>query len=152
MKLYVDKDKLQEYTTKLVAKLKTVFATKSQIGSPLVAATAADMTNPERIYVYTGSEPGYTSGNWYYNNGTSWVSGGIYNAAAVQTDTTLSIAGMAADAKAVGDAFDACANDRAAIRTEISQVADALDTSGLSWNNLPTEYYSGEVYKNNGIT
>jgi lysophospholipase L1-like esterase len=74
-------------------------------GSPLVAATASAMTDTSRVYVYTGSESGYTNGNWYYYNGSSWTSGGVYNAVAVQTDTTLTLSGVPADAKATGDRF-----------------------------------------------
>lgn len=76
------------------------------VGSPTVAATAAAMADTSRVYVYTGSESGYTAGNWYYYDGSAWVSGGVYNATAVQTDTTLTVAGAAADAKATGDAID----------------------------------------------
>ena len=72
-------------------------------GSPLVAATVAEMTDEGRVYVYTGSETGYVNGNWYYYNGSAWVSGGVYNSEGYNTDTTLSVAGMAADAKATGD-------------------------------------------------
>lgn len=72
-------------------------------GYPLTAATAADMTDTTKIYVYTGSETGYTFGDWYYHNGTAWTDGGVYNAIAFNTDPTLSISGGAADAKAVGD-------------------------------------------------
>lgn len=82
-----------------------VTALMAMVGSPLVASTAAAMTDHNKIYVYTGSEEGYTAGNWYYWNGSAWASGGVYNSAAVQTDTTLSISGMAADAKATGDAL-----------------------------------------------
>lgn len=82
-------------------------------GSPLVASTVAGMTDHDHVYVYTGSETGYTSGNWYYWNGTAWTSGGVYNSAAIQTDTTLAVAGAAADAKAVGDALDAVDADLA---------------------------------------
>ena len=103
MKKYVDKDKLQEFAAKLHAKQKSIFATKSQVGSPLVASLVADMTDTDKIYVYVGSETGYTSGNWYYHDGSDWMSGGVYNSAAIQTDTTLSNSGMAADAKTVGD-------------------------------------------------
>lgn len=60
-------------------------------GSPLVATTAAGMTQTNRVYVYTGSETGYTVGNWYYYNGSAWVSGGVYNSATLDgiiiTDT-----------------------------------------------------------------
>ena len=74
-------------------------------GSPLTASTAAAMTDKTRVYVYTGSETGYTSGNWYYWNGSAWTSGGIYNSEGVETDDTLTVAGMPADAKATGDAI-----------------------------------------------
>lgn len=69
---------------------------------PLKATTVADMTDQTRVYVYTGSESGYVNGNWYYYNGSSWVSGGVYNAVAVSTDKTLSISDKAADAKVTG--------------------------------------------------
>lgn len=80
---------------------------QSMVGSPLVASTASAMTNHNKIYVYTGSESGYTNGNWYYWNGSAWASGGVYNSTAFETDKTLSVENMAADAKAVGDEIDA---------------------------------------------
>lgn len=82
-----------------------IAALQSAVGSPLVASTKAGMTNTSRIYVYTGSESGMTNGNWYYYNGTDWISGGVYNAAAVSTDKTLSASGTPADALATGDAI-----------------------------------------------
>lgn len=72
-------------------------------GTPLVAHTAAEMTDTTKIYVYVGSETGYTTGDWYYYDGDSWESGGAYNSTAVNTDTTLTQEDMAADAKKVGD-------------------------------------------------
>ena len=80
-------------------------ALEALVGTPLVASAAADMTDTSKIYVYVGSESGYTNGDWYYYNGSSWVSGGVYNSVALETDTTLSVEGMAADAKATGDAI-----------------------------------------------
>ena len=79
---------------------------RGAVGSPLVAATAASMTDTNKVYVYVGSETGYTNGNWYYYNGTTWVSGGVYNSVAVDLDTTLKISGKASDSKSVGDAID----------------------------------------------
>lgn len=84
------------------ANLATVVA-KERYGSPLVAQTAAAMIETNRVYVYTGSESGYTAGNWYYYNGSAWTSGGVYNGTGINTDTTLTQSGMAADAKKTGD-------------------------------------------------
>lgn len=95
---------------------------QAAIGSPLVASTVAEMTDTSRVYVYVGSETGYTAGNWYYYNTSEWVSGGVYNSAAVQTDTSLTQSGMAADAKATGDAIAAI---------NISGVSEALKISLL---------------------
>ena len=83
-----------------------ITALQGAVGSPLIAATAAEMTDTSKIYVYTGSETGYTNGNWYYYNGSAWTSGGVYNSIAINTDTTLTVAGMAADAKATGDGLN----------------------------------------------
>lgn len=58
-------------------------------GSPLTATTVKKMTNKAKIYVYVGSENGYTYGNWYYWNGSKWTSGGIYNSLATNTDLIL---------------------------------------------------------------
>lgn len=74
-------------------------------GSPLTAAEADDMVEQNRVYVYVGNETGYTNGHWYYYNGTEWADGGVYNGTGINTDTTLTQVGMAADAKAVGDLF-----------------------------------------------
>lgn len=61
---------------------------QSMVGSPLVASTASAMTDHNKIYVYTGSESGYVNGNWYYWSGSAWTSGGVYNAVAINVDTT----------------------------------------------------------------
>lgn len=100
------------------------------IGSPLVASTAAEMTDTDKIYVYTGSETGYTSGNWYYYNGSAWTSGGVYNSMALETDTTLQVSGAAADAKVVGD--------------EVTQLKEDLDVN--------TEALEGAVFTEEGET
>jgi len=71
-------------------------------GSPTPVDTVAEMTDESAVYLYTGSETGYTAGNWYYYDGSAWTSGGTYGGAV--TDPTLSISGSPADAKAVGDA------------------------------------------------
>lgn len=84
----------------------SVDALKSAVGSPLVASTHSAMTDTNKVYVYTGSESGYTAGNWYYYNGTAWVSGGVYNSVALSTDKTLTVAEKAADARMTGSGID----------------------------------------------
>lgn len=77
-------------------------------GAPLTASTSSAMTDQTRVYVYTGTTSGgFTKGHWYYYNGSAWTDGGAYNSSAVTTDTTLTLSGAPADAKATGDAFTA---------------------------------------------
>ncbi len=117
-----------------------IAAMRAQIGSPLVAQTKAEMTDVSKVYVYTGSEAGMINGNWYYYNGTAWVSGGIYNAVAVQTDTTLSVPGEAADAAATGnkiaDLSDAAMQTRASLTAGVD--LNSIKTTGMFFCNALT--------------
>ena len=79
---------------------------KSLVGTPLKASTASAMNNRDKIYVYTGNETGYTNGHWYYYDGTNWADGGVYNSTAVETDKTLSVENVPADAKKTGDELE----------------------------------------------
>lgn len=97
-------------------------------GSPLTAQTVAGMTDHTRVYVYTGSESGYTAGHWYFWNGSAWTDGGIYNSTAVNTDTTLTLAGVAADAKTTGDAIEAA---RVAIDDTLTNEGEAADAAAV---------------------
>lgn len=99
-----------------------IMQVKRTFGSPLVAATAAEMTETNRVYVYTGSESGYTNGHWYYYQDSKWNDGGVYNSSAINTDTTLKVSGMAADAKAAGDAIDGLKADLNEIEEEIQDI------------------------------
>lgn len=76
-------------------------------GAPMRATLASQMENQRSVYVYIGSETGYSYGHWYFYNGSAWTDGGIYQSAGVDTDKTLKVANKAADAKAVGDRLDA---------------------------------------------
>ena len=98
-----DNADLSETDISMIEQAIEAASTIKPYGSPLVASTVAGMTDHEKVYVYVGSETGYTSGNWYYWDGSAWTSGGVYNSVAVQTDTTLTLSGVAADSKKVGD-------------------------------------------------
>ena len=72
-------------------------------GTPTAVTTVSEMTDTSKLYVYAGSETGYTAGDWYYYDGSAWVSGGGYGDFSI--DDTLSVQGAAADAKAAGDSI-----------------------------------------------
>lgn len=100
---------------------------QSCVGTPLVAATVAGMTDHDKIYVYTGSEAGYTAGDWYYWDGAAWTDGGVYNSVAFNTDTTLTLSGRAADAKVTGDEITDLKEDI----DYLSQVKDTTEKDAL---------------------
>ncbi|MBV4447738.1 SGNH/GDSL hydrolase family protein [Clostridium tyrobutyricum] len=56
-------------------------------GAPKAVSLASQMADTTKNYVYIGSESGYTSGNWYYYNGSSWVSGGVYQSTGIADDS-----------------------------------------------------------------
>lgn len=121
------------------SEVESTYARKAAVGSPLRAATASAMTDVTKIYVYTGSESGYTSGHWYYYNGSSWADGGVYNSVAFVTDKTLTGDGEAADAKTVGD--------------EVTNLKSALNDSGIFVINESVTFVQGGVRVNdNGDT
>ena len=97
-----DNADLSETDISMIEQAVEAASTIKPYGSPLVASTVAGMTDHDKVYVYVGSETGYTSGHWYYYDGDSWEDGGVYNSVAVQTDTTLTLSGAAADSAKVG--------------------------------------------------
>ena len=139
-----------------------------RISGITASTTVAGMTDTTKVYVYLGSETGYTSGNWYYYSGSAWVSGGVYQSTALVTDTTLTQSGMAADAKATGDEVADLKEDISAfyiekttsgkiIRLEnalgdAQAVADSLVTVGnqnIMANNLGDTSNNGISYVRN---
>lgn len=119
---------------------------ESKVGSPLIASTVSEMTETDRVYVYTGSETGYTSGNWYYYDGTAWKSGGVYNAVAIETDTTLSVSGKAADAKKAGDEINS-------LKEDLADSVNDLKSAINPWLYLPideTQFTSGYYVHSDG--
>lgn len=69
-------------------------AIQNQYGYPFVASTVSAMTDITKIYVYTGSESGYTAGNWYYYDGNAWVSGGVFNSTESGVKAEMSLFGI----------------------------------------------------------
>ena len=75
--------------------------------NPVPVSTVASMTDTTKVYLYTGSETGYTAGKLYYKSGSTIYEIGTYQSSvpAISTTFTSSDSGKAADAKAVGDEF-----------------------------------------------
>lgn len=116
-------------------------AISEKLGAPYAASTVSSMTDRTRIYVYTGDESGYTKGNWYYWNGSSWVSGGVYNSVAVETDKTLTVAGKAADGEVVGQEIGSLKEDLG----EVVQITETKSTNKLYVKDV-------EEQEKNGVT
>lgn len=129
----------------IVALESEIETTKSMVGSPLTSSTAAGMTDQTKIYVYTGSETGYTAGHWYYYDGTAWADGGIYNSVAVRTDTSLTVSGQAADSKAVGDAIDDVDAELSVAKKNLLQTQNLENITVLSGTYSGTGYVAVPV-------
>ena len=134
------------------------------VGHAYTAATVADMTDHDKSYVYVGSETGYTNGNWYYWNEdqSAWVSGGVYNATALQTDDTLTLEGEAADAKATGEMIVINGTSSNGTRINITTTnedvviptmddVDDLKTQLNDYYNVPVSDIRRGVWRQTGI-
>lgn len=67
-------------------------ASKSEIGTPLVASSVSGMTDKTKVYVNT------TDGKWYSWNGTNWIVGGTYNSQGIG-DGTITLSKLADEVK-----------------------------------------------------
>lgn len=115
--------------------LNEIRSMKNAFGKVFTARTASAMTDIGKIYVYIGSESGYTNGNWYYynDNSGSWESGGVYNSTAFETDKELSVSDMAADAKSTGDAI---ANLKSALDNDVVSFRASLSRVDAKYNHI----------------
>ena len=104
------------------------------------------MSDTSKIYVYTGNESGYTNGDWYYHDGSAWADGGIYNSVAVVVDDTLTVNGMPADAKVVGDEIGSIKENLNVFRPTATaeDVGKALIVKTVA-DGVPTEFEYGEA-------
>lgn len=139
-------DKVEKNENK-IAELDDKKANKDDYGSPLKAKTVAEMTDKKKVYVYVGTETGYINGNWYTWEETAWVSGGVYNSAAIQTDKTLTQSDKAADSAIVGQQIGELKESLNASNTEIERKAEvSLFTLGINeTDELLYIYYNGEI-------
>lgn len=87
----------QSLYEQLINTVKTTLSLKTG-STPTVVSSKSNMVDISKLYILS------TDNKWYYYDGTEWVAGGAYGSAV--TDTSLSIDGAPADAKAVGDALD----------------------------------------------
>ena len=122
-------------------------------GTPTVVDSVSDMTDTDKIYILS------TDGKWYYYSATQedWVIGGTYGG--VPTDTTLTQEGMAADAKAVGDALaDKADSDDVTslgtrvtgVESDIGELKNALDELAVPLTLVAT--YQGKQARATGLT
>lgn len=107
-------------------------------GAPTPVSLASAMTDTSKLYVYTGSESGYTAGHWYYYNGSAWADGGQYGGATI--DTTLTQGGQAADAKVVGNKLGTVSSkflnaDWYVEGTPITYGISLINGANMSYNN-----------------
>lgn len=118
----IPQSRVEDLLVQLMEGLPTDEHIRDLVGSPLKADTVSEMTDDTKIYIYTGSETGYTAGHWYYYNGSSWTDGGVYNSAGINTDKTLSVEDKAADGKAVGDELSDLKSDLSELEGDVETI------------------------------
>lgn len=122
--------------------------------TPSTADSVAKMTEKNQVYIYTGSEPDYIFGNWYYydQNTSKWETGGQY-ASGIVIDPTLTQSRQGADSAVVGKTIEALEKKIKELETDLEDISIDPDDLGLyqdadSYYVYPT--YRG-VRSENGI-
>ena len=120
---------------------KASLAQLSQVASPLVADLVAQMTDTARIYVYTGAEGGYVAGNWYYHNGTTWVSGGVYQSTGI-ADGSIDYNKLSNDLKPILGGYTPLAFDNLLTGIAYYDYTDGVDPA---WDGVQYPGYNTYV-------
>jgi len=111
--------------------------------TPLPVNLKSQMTDPQKVYLYTGTEQGEYTGNWYYHNGTQFVHGGVYGAG-VTIDPTLSQSGQAADAKVAGGRIGSI---ESALGLSLKEPTATANNYGLTYTGLAVYNTSYKIIK-----
>ena len=137
-----------------------------------VVTQASQMTDTDMIYVYTGSESGYTNGYWYYHNGSVWTRGAQFYLGRDGTDGVSPTANVTAitggcrvtvtdgNGTTSVDLHDATNVDQEA-RTDIAEETtrateaeaeldariDEIGQRSFEWETLITDSQYGPVFK-----
>ena len=99
-------------------------------GSPIPVSSTSQMTNTSKIYVLT------TDGNWYYYNGSAWVSGGTYQSTGI------------GDGEVTFDNFNAYLSDSLFdYSTDVSTLGWVFSSSGAT-----AQKWSNPIYIKKGTT
>lgn len=137
-----------------------------------VVTQASRMTDTDMIYVYMGSESGYTNGYWYYHNGSAWTRGAQFYLGRDGVDGVSPTANVAAitggchvtvtdrNGTTSVDLHDATNIDQEArddIAEEIARATEAEDALGtrideisqrsFDWETVITDSQYGPVFK-----
>jgi hypothetical protein len=137
-----------------------------------VVTQASQMIDTDTIYVYMGSESGYTNGYWYYHNGSAWTRGAQFYLGRDGVDGVSPAANVAAitggcrvtvidrNGTTSVDLHDATNVDQEArtdIAEEITRATEAEDALGarideigqrsFDWETVITDSQYGPVFK-----
>lgn len=115
--------------------------------TPYASTTVAGMTDHAKVYVYTGTEVGYTAGHWYYWDGDSWEDGGVY--VGDITDAVLFNSAQSKTAAEKQQAQDNLGMSNVAMNTQFLMDAVGAGTTNLITGITQGYYANGGGFVNN---
>jgi len=146
-------DVAETYATKSAVET-DVASLSSQIsalasGAPLTASSTSGMTDTTKVYVNT------TDGYWYYYNGTTWVSGGVYQSSVTDTnamqkvvnDMTFDTLGLTSEVEWTRGGVDATTHKLTNVTDRIRNVAVIHAKKGSYLTLTDTTNYRWKICK-----